>query len=472
VSPALDAARRALAGRDAWLVGGPVRDELLGRPVQDVDVAVAGDVEAAARAVAAAIGAAAFPLSETFGGWRVTARHADWQVDLTPLQGGSIEADLALRDFTLNAMARPLAGDAGALLDPHGGAADLATRRLRMVSPAVLAADPLRTVRAVRLACELGLEVDPETAEAVRAHAPGLERVAPERIFAELRRIIAAPAVTRGVALLEELGVARVVLPELDALHGVGQGVYHHLDVHGHTLEVLAAVVALEADPVAGLGPAGPAVAARLARPLADGFTGWGALRLAALLHDAAKPATRTVFAGERVGFPGHDAEGADLVGRVLGRLRASTRLRAHVADLTRHHLRLGFLVHEAPLPPRTMYAYLRATEPVTIDVTVLTVADRLATRGRKADEAIARHLDLAAAVLVAAVAWEEARGRPPLVRGNELARALGLRHGPELGRALAELEAARYAGEVATPDDAVTHARAWLARRPSDPPA
>src|SRR3954447_17479611 len=362
-------------------------------------------------------------------------------------------------------MARAI-GAAGDLIDLHGGRADLAAGRLRMVSAGALADDPLRTLRAARLACELALEVEPQTADAVRAHAPALAGVAPERVFAELKRIVAAPAVVRGVELAEGLGVARAILPELERLRDVGQGVYHHLDVHGHTLAVLAEVVAVQADPDRALGDVGPAVAARLGAPLADDLTGWDALRLAALLHDAAKPDTRTVFAPGRVGFPGHDVEGAELADRVLGRLRASTRLRAHLAALVRHPLRRGFLVHEAPLDRRAALAYLQATAPVSIDVTVLTVADRLATRGRKADEAIARHLTLARELLAAGLAWDEARGRAPLVRGDELASALGLRRGPDLGRALAELEAARFAGEVSTPDEALAHAQAWLAAR------
>jgi putative nucleotidyltransferase with HDIG domain len=240
--------------------------------------------------------------------------------------------------------------------------------------------------------------------------------------------------------------------------------VYHHLDVYGHTLEVLAQAAALERDPEPALGAHAPAVAARLAAPLADELTGWGALRLGALLHDAAKTTTRRVFPNGKVGFPGHDVEGAALSRAVLARLHTSERLRAHVAALARHHLRLGFLVRERPLPRRSVYEYLTATAPQTVDVTVLTVADRLATRGRKAGVAIAAHLELARELLGEALAWEDARPAP-LVRGDELAAALGVAPGPELGRALAELEAARFSGEVSTPEEAVAHARAWLAR-------
>ncbi len=458
---ARDAVRAGLAGREAYLVGGTVRDGLLGRETDDLDLVVAGDVGEAARAVAAAGRGTAFPLSEAFGAWRVVGRGQSWQTDLSPL-AGTLADDLARRDFTVNAMAAPLA-EPGAVVDPFGGREDLAARRLRVVGPRALADDPLRTLRAARLATELGLTVEPDTAAQVRAHAGEVLRASPERIFAELKRIIAAPDPAAGVRLTDALGLIGSVLPELEALKGVGQGVYHHRDVWGHTLEVLERAVALERDPEAVLGVEGGRVAPLLAEPLADGLTRGGALRLGALLHDAAKPLTRRVFPNGRVGFPGHDAEGAVLAAAVLRRLRSSERLAAHVGELARHHLRLGFLVHAQPLPPRAVHEYLSATVPVTADVTLLTVADRLATRGRNAEPAIARHLALARGLLAAARAFQP--GAAPLLRGDELARALRIRPGPELGPLLAELEAARYAGEIETRDEAIAHARRWLAR-------
>jgi hypothetical protein len=263
---------------------------------------------------------------------------------------------------------------------------------------------------------------------------------------------------------MDDLALTPVVLPELSALHGVEQNPYHHRDVHGHTIEVLEAAIALERDPAATLGEelAGP-VRALLAEPLADELTRGGGLRFGALLHDAAKPATRIELPGGRIGFPGHDVEGADLARAALTRLRASDRLRAHVAALARHHLRLGFLVHEAPLDRRVLYRYLVECGPVAADVTLLSVADRLATRGRKADEAIARHVALAREVLASALERRAAGAQAPLVRGDELARALGIRHGPRLGELLAAIAEARYAGEVRTREEAVALARDLL---------
>jgi poly(A) polymerase len=472
----LELARAALRGTRAWLVGGAVRDRVLGRPSTDLDILVDGDPGAAARALAGGTHASAFALSEEFGGWRVVARRGAWQVDIERLRGDSLEEDLALRDFTANAIAEPLGGAAageGALIDPLSGLQDLAQGRLRAAGPRAFAEDPLRVLRLARIAAELELEPDAETLREAAAQARALRAVSPERIFLELRRILACARAARGLELLAHVGATAVVLPELQALRGIEQSRYHHRDVYGHTIEVLERTIALQADPAAVLGEEhGGALRVLLAKPLADELSRGEALRWGALLHDIAKPLTREVMADPgahavpRVTFVGHDRRGAELAGEILGRLRASGRLRAHVAALVRHHLRLGFLVHEPqPLARRAVFAYLRACEPVEVDVTLLSVADRLATRGARAEEAIDAHLRLARAMLDDALRWRAAGGPPaPLWRGDELARALGIAPGPRIGELLEEIAKASYAGEVATRPQALEHARRALA--------
>jgi putative nucleotidyltransferase with HDIG domain len=447
----------------AWLVGGAVRDRALGRPTDDYDVVLQGDARALARSLARSAEAHAFALSEAFGVWRVVDRDHRWQVDVLPLVGEDIEADLAGRDFTINAIAEPLGG--GSYVDPFGGLEDLRERRLRMVSRLAFVEDPLRSLRLARLACELGFSVDEGTVEAAAAGAPALAEVAPERIFAELRRIMAADGALQGLELMDAVRATDVVLPEVSRMRGVEQSPYHHLDVYEHTRSVLAEVISLSREPAVWLGEHAEAVGGFLAEPLANELTRGQALRFGALLHDAAKPMTRRVTAEGRVTFVGHDTLGAEMAAGVLARLRASERLREHVAALTRHHLRLGFLVHETPLGRRAIYRYLRACEPVQVDVTLLSIADRLATRGRGSDAAIRRHVDLARQLLGEALAWREGRPRPPL-RGDELARAVGLRPGRHLGEILAELEEASFAGEITSREQAIARARELVAAR------
>ncbi len=463
---ALDIVRAGLAGRSAWLVGGAVRDRMLGRALADLDVVVDGDPGEAAKAVAQAAKAAGekaacFALSEEFGAWRVVAREGSWQVDVETLRGGSIEADLALRDFTVNAVAEPL--EEGEPLDPLGGLADLRARRLRLAGPRAFEDDPLRVLRLVRVAVELDLEPDPDAMHAAREQHTRLAQVSPERVFLELQRILAAPRVLQGLELMGDLRATAIVLPELDAMKGVEQSRYHHLDVYGHTLEVLGRVVALIAKPAELLGDEhASAVRALLEEPLADGLTRGEALRWGALLHDAAKPATRAVrVLDRRVTFMGHDVLGADLARDVFGRLRASVRLREHVAALVRHHLRLGFLVHDPqPLSPDTVFSYLTTCDPVEVDVTLLSVADRLATRGARAERAIEAHMALARRMLGDALRWRTEGPPASLLRGDELAAELDIPLGPRVGELLGELVRAQYTGKVQTREQAIAFAR------------
>jgi poly(A) polymerase len=464
--PALEIVRSGLAGRQAWLVGGAVRDRVLGRAATDLDVVLDGDPGEGARAIAAAArdagGAACFALSEEFGAWRVVARDGSWQVDVEAMRGGSLDADLALRDFTVNAIAEPLAG--GKPLDPLGGLSDLHARRLRCAGPTAFEEDPLRVLRLVRVATELDLEPDRQSLAAARGQAGRLVGVSPERVFLELQRIVASAQALRGIELIGEIGATSVVLPELEALRGVEQSRFHHLDVYGHTLAVLERAIALTDSGAAEmLGVEhGVEVQALLAEPLGDGMTRGEALRWGALLHDAAKPATRSVrMLDRRVTFIGHDVIGADLARGVLDRMRASVRVREHVAGLVRHHLRLGFLVHRPqPLARETVFAYLRECEPVEVDVTLLSVCDRLATRGSKSEEAIAAHMELARRMLDDALSWR-AQGPPkPLLRGDQLAQELEIELGPRVGELLEELVRAQYTGEVSTREQALAFVR------------
>jgi poly(A) polymerase len=436
---------------DSWVVGGAVRDELLGRNVTDVDIAVSGDPEAAARELAAELRGPVFRLSEAFGAWRVVDRGTGRVYDFAPLQGETIEDDLRKRDFTVNAMAKPR--DGGDLIDPLGGRADVDSRTLRVIGPEAYENDPLRPLRLARFAAELGFRPDADT-ERLTADAAGrVAEASGERVFAELRRLVLAPGMVEGLALADRLGLLRAVLPELTELHDVEQSQYHHTDVYGHTIEVLERLLELERDADGELREV-------LDEPLADELTRGEALRFGALLHDIGKPATHDVREDGRVTFMGHDRLGEEMVRRICRRLRTSERLSRFLQGVTRHHLVLGFLVHDRPLDRRQVYRYLKRTTPVEVEVTFLSCADRLATRGKNAERAIDAHLQLAHELMPAALDWH--RNGPPRVpvRGDELARELGIDPGPELGRLLAELEEAAYAGEVSGREDAIELAR------------
>lgn len=469
-SPALALAREVLPG--GWVVGGAVRDAVLGREVVDADLAVEpGAEESGARAIARAGGGAAFPLSQEFGTWRVVAVDRSWHVDITRLRAPDLEGDLALRDFTVNAVAVPLRDLDSPPIDPTGGLADLERRLLRVVSERSFADDPLRLLRAARITAALELEIHAATAQLARASAGHAAEPAAERRLAELRLLVSGPDPLRALELLRDLGAVDAVLPELEALRGVEQNPNHHLDVHGHTLEVLRRLLEVEADLDTYAGQSAGRVRALLRLPVGDGFDRGGALRLGALVHDVGKPATKGDSSGY-ITFIGHDSVGADLVDASLARLEASRSLRRYVSGLTRHHLHLGFMVHERPLPRRRLFEYLSLCGDVAPDVTLLTAADRMSARGSgavAAPEMIDAHLDLVREVLPDALDWQ--RDGPPSLplRGDELAREAGIEEGPELGRLIAELQGAVFAGEVSDRAEAVEHARRLLASAASD---
>ena len=462
-APAIAAARSALEGSEgaAWIVGGAIRDALLGRAVEDADLAVEpGTEEAAARAIAKAVGGAPFPLSEEHAIWRVVSGAEGWHVDVVALRGDGIEEDLRARDFTVNAISMPLEG--GEPVDPTGGIEDAEARLLRAASGRSFEDDPLRLLRAARLAAGLELEIDPGTAELARTRAAHAADPAGERQFAELRGIVAGPRPRRGIDLMDELELTAVVLPELDSLRGVIQNPNHHLDVHGHTLAVLEEWLAIESDLPAFAGDQASEIEAFLAEPLADELSRGEALRFGALFHDLGKPETRSEGTGY-VTFIGHDQVGARITAEICGRLRTSRRLSLYLQGLALHHLRLGFLIHQRPLSRRAVYEYLVATDPVSADVTLLTVADRLAARGEgplASEEMVEAHLELAREMLREALAWyRDGPPRPPL-SGDELVEELGLEPGPDLGRVLEELRAEAFAGEIHGRDEALERAR------------
>ncbi len=305
-------------GEDAWIVGGAIRDELLGRPVVDVDVACR-DPRAAAHRFATEHGGAPFPLSERHGAWRVVAHGSEETVDFTPLPAG-IEDDLATRDFTINAIAVPVGG--GEPVDPHGGLRDLEERVVRAVSDSVFADDPLRLLRAVRFEEELGFRMDERTEELVRAAAVHVTAPAGERILTELQRMGAA-----AFRRLDELGL-------LAGLGGSLDGPYEALDDPGFRLvAVFGAELArlpisnelrryartlLEARPPAGGSPRAVHRFRRATEPWAlDALAFVGAWDLAGAVEAAreAEP-EEPLVRGDELGLP----PGPE-IGRILARI-------------------------------------------------------------------------------------------------------------------------------------------------------
>lgn len=464
-----------------WLVGGTVRDLWLGRTPHDWDFAVAGAACSLARRVADALGGAYVTLDEEHDTGRVVVRdplrHQPITLDFARIRGVDIEADLRLRDFTVNALALTWEGE---LVDPTGGQRDLVARQLVVTGPQAFSDDPARLLRAVRIAGELDFRVAEPTAALIRAQAAQLAQVAGERLGAELVRLLRLEPVAPWLQLADRLGVMAALLPEVCALQSVQQSRPHvHADAWSHTLAALTAVEGILAL-VQGKSPARtvaqPAWAwERLARVLAPfqapllayldeslavDFSRADLLKWGLLFHDVGKASTRTVDERQRTHFYGHAAAGVPLMEQRLTALRFPRKALDFVAQLVGQHMRLIDLYRQLPPSRRAVYRFYQQTGEAGVAVVLLALADTLAVWGQELEESLWRNLTVVAETLLQAYfdRREEVVAPPPLLTGRDLL-ALGFPAGPQVGRLLAALREAQAAGDITTRDEA----EAWV---------
>jgi poly(A) polymerase len=468
-------------GVPAYLVGGYVRDRLLGRPTNDMDVAVAGDPLALGAELATTLGGAFVAMDTDHPTARVVLEGGQY-VDLTWLRDGDIEADLQGRDFTVNAIAAPLqTGPAGwlealtvggsrGLIDPFGGQEDLWLRSVRMVAPSAFRSDPLRLLRAVRFRAELGFEIEALTLDQMRRDGALLARPAAERIRDEFCRIMAASGATANLRVLDDLGLLGHIIPELESLKGVIQPPEHHWDVFEHSLqtvselELVVELAAAETGLLTGL-PDERETPVRLRlyldETLPGGRTRLTLIKLAALLHDVAKPLTKSTGADGRMHFYGHQEQGAAMAGDILRRLRFAAREAAAVEIMIKAHLRPAQLAESEPTG-RAVYRYFRDTSGEGVATLLLSLADHRAARGPGLIPAQWRdHVALTRRMIAAAYQSPPAQVSPArLITGEEVMTALSITSGPRVGRALEQIREAQAAGEVKTRDEAIALAR------------
>ena len=458
--------------KSAWLVGGVIRDALLGREIQDIDVAVPGDAAPVGRAVADHLGATAVPLPQ----WNIVRVALPGAADnarpfLIDISGfaGSIEDDLSSRDFTVDAMGIPIdCWDSDerfdSIIDPLHGKADLARRILRAGGAGVFEADPGRMLRAVRLAQQVGLRMEPDTARLIRRDAHLLHRVSPERVRDEFMTILAATGARPQLEVLDRLDLLCRVIPELEATKRCEQPRSHHYwDVWGHLLHCVEYAEEVTAghrnNAIYTMAPWTAREDDYFGEVIGDGHTRRTVLKLAALLHDIAKPQTRAAAADGRVRFLGHSEAGAEIVEQRLSSLRMSRRITVLVSEMVLHHLRPSQLRHGQAMPsPRAIFRYYRDVGEAAVDTLYLAMADVLAARGpHLSQERWANYARMVAAVLEAGAEQPGNRnGNPPLINGHDLMDALGLPPGPRIGSLLARLREAEAVGEITSREDAM----------------
>ncbi|MBI4328341.1 MAG: HD domain-containing protein [Chloroflexi bacterium] len=456
----------------AYIVGGYVRDLLLGRPTNDVDITlVEGDSLGTARALADALGGAYYPLNEERRVGRAlltdSQTGATFTFDISRTDS-SLEEDLARRDFTIDAMALPLGADRTALIDPFHGQDDIAARRIRALREEVLVDDPARLLRAVRLAGQLRFAIEERTHQWIQAHAGEVARVSGERVRDEIVRILALPDSLASLRLLDALGLLCAVFPELAPAKGVSQTPEHYWDVFDHCLETVGYLERIFsaqtriADPTLSEIPWDSSLDQYFATETSTGRSLAAIAKLAALFHDVAKPQTKSLEPTGRTRFLGHATQGAEVLQKVMERLH-----------LSRHEVRLGCAMVEDHLRPmqvsqnlepptrRAVYRYHRDLEEAATATLYLSLADYLAARGPRIEEDDWRqHTRLIAAIQEMRSQDERIVAPPKLVTGTDLMEALRLPPGPRVGELLEAVREAQAAGEVSSRDEALALAQ------------
>ncbi|MFD4325092.1 CCA tRNA nucleotidyltransferase [Nocardioides sp. NPDC058538] len=462
IAPVIDSLGEAFArsGFELALVGGPVRDAMLGRPHNDLDFATSARPEETEK-ILRTWGEALWDMGRDFG--TIGTRKGPWQVEVTTYRseayeadsrkpavayGTSLAEDLVRRDFTVNAMAVQLAGPQGrerSVVDLYGGVVDLATRVLRTpgTPEASFSDDPLRMMRAARFAAQLGFTVAPEVVAAMKDMASRISIISAERVRDELVKLICAPYPRRGLALLVETGLADLVLPELTALRMERDEHNRHKDVYEHTLTVLEQSIDLEAR--LGGGP---------------DFVS----RFAALMHDVGKPRTRKFHDDGTVSFHHHDVVGAKMTRKRMKALRFSNDEIEAVSSLVELHLRFhGY--GDGEWTDSAVRRYVRDAGDQLQRLHVLTRADCTTRNRRKADR-LARTYDALEARIERISEEEELAALRPALDGNQIMSLLDIPPGRDVGAAYKFLMDLRLDEGLLSEDEAAKRLLDWWSER------
>ena len=450
------------AGHELALVGGPVRDAFLGRTMSDLDFTTSARPDETL-AILKPLADAHWDMGREFG--TIGARMGDTVVEITTYRsdayagdsrkpvvafGDTLEGDLVRRDFTINAMALALPAPGGEprLVDPTGGLDDLLASRLRTPSPPEVSFgdDPLRMMRAARFAAQLGVELDPAALAAARSMAERIAIVSAERVRDELGKLLLSARPVAGIRLLVDSGIAEHVLPEVPALRLEIDEHARHKDVYEHSLTALEQAIELESS----RGHAPDLI-----------------LRLAVLLHDIGKPATRVIEPGGTVSFHHHDVLGARMAAKRLRELRFDNDTVKAVAELIRLHLRF-FGYADGAWTDAAVRRYVRDAGPLLERLHILSRADVTTRNRRKADRLGFAYDDLEERIAALAEEEELAAIRPDL-DGEQIMRILELRPGPLIGEAYRFLLEARLDEGPLGPEEAERRLRAWYATRSQD---
>ncbi len=475
--------------KEVYLVGGALRDALLRRPFKDIDLAVppSADFEARTQRLARRLGAACFPLDEEAQVYRLAQRKAPFcRLDIMPFTGGALETDLGRRDFTINALAYKLTTaavftsdkktgnfrlrlDRAKVTDLCGGLKDLAAKKVRPVSQGIFTEDPVRLLRAFRVAATLDFTIVPAALKAVKKHAALISSTAQERVREELMRLFESPVSHKWLALMHKHGLLTAIFPDLAPQESCATGYYGKGGVLTHTLRVVERMDYLFKNLPACL-PEYKKVAELLPAPRI--------LKFAALLHDIAKPPKAAMIKG-RLRFFGHEEYGAVMAEKVMERLRFSREDSRLVSKIIGAHLRPGNLAANKIISDRAMFRFFRTMGEYTVPLLALSWADhasyissgRLKEMRRKLQNQPAplptglpynspkktlRYMQVLNLLFGVYIKKNMKSRSARLIDGNDVIKTLKLPEGPRVGELLEKIQLLQFEGKIKTRDQAL----------------
>ncbi len=455
---------------EIYLVGGYLRDYLLGQTSHDIDFITRADPGLVASEVATRFKGTSFLLNEEENAYRAIFSEGGERltIDFSPIRGQSVEEDISLRDFSINAMAVDverlveekrlrLPRD---LIDKNYGWHDLSRRILRECDNHTFLADPVRLVRALRFRHTLSMDYEERTLNHMKKYAALILKVPGERVESELMEILMLPGSSAMFAELESNPVLQYLFPELMTTIGLEQNAYHHLDVWSHSLLTLDELDDLLADPTRAYPDFTAAIYEHVRESLQDTQPRAAFLRLAALYHDAGKTQTFSEGEGGRIHFYKHEFESAGAARDLAGRLRFSKRASDFLVGTIEKHMTILLSMKQMP-SPRHFARLLQRLGDELVDVVLLSTADRAATRGAMTTpEDLRRYGEFCRDLLVE---YYKAKELPPLLNGGDLISELGIPQGPLIGEILDEVRMAQLEGEVSSKEEALKMARGLM---------
>ncbi len=445
-----------------YLVGGCLRDHIIGRPLSDFDFAVSCGALKLAEALADEIRGAYIVLDEDRGCARVAKKVKGqlWTYDFAEFRAATLEEDLALRDFTINTLTldlndiRPGMDLNAAIRDFKSALKDIRAGVIRRVSARSFRDDPLRMMRAFGLQANLGFEIEPRTLEQIAREKDSIRDVSYERIREELFKVLESEKTAAILRSMDKHELLDRVIPQVSVMYNCKQGGYHHLDVWEHSLEVVHQLDLILSDET------DPEIVKYLDAVIGGGHSRRSLMKLAALFHDIGKPDTRQKK-GERLSFHGHENVGRYIVKGISKMLRISTRERHLLEDMVQMHLRPGYLSNYKTPSERMVYRYFRDAGDEVISILLLSLADQRSTRGPLTTEADQAHHETICRQLIERY-LEQKRQKPyvPLVNGRDIMKALKTEGSPLIGQILDEIQEQHVLGKIKSKAQALELAR------------